>query len=262
LDHFGAFLENLGFYHQTNDQQKPLAIGIMNRRENLKLLFAGSLGTGLILTACSPEEKLADLSPKNLGTLGGRVPEEIERDNSLLSDRFFTEQELATVSILVDIVIPKDEVSASATEAKVPDYIEFMMKDQPANQTAFRGGLMWVNFQSIERFSRPFAELSQSQRMEIVDEIAWPDKASKEVETGVKFFNLLRNMTVSGFYTTEIGFKDIGYVGNIPNVWDGVPQDVMEQFGFSLDEKYLSVYLKPEDRATTAIWDDQGKLTT
>jgi len=234
----------------------------MNRRENLKLLFTGSLGTGLILTACSPEEKLADLSPKIAGTPGGRVPEEIQRDNSLLSDNFFTAQELAMVSILVDIVIPKDEVSASATEAKVPDYIEFMMKDQPANQTSFRGGLMWVNLQSYERFSKPFAEISQSQRMEIVDEIAWPDKASKEVEIGVKFFNLLRNMTISGFYTTEIGFRDIGYVGNSPNVWEGVPQDVMNQYGLSLEEKYLDVYLKAEDRATVATWDDQGKLLT
>jgi hypothetical protein len=232
----------------------------MNRRENLKLLFTGSLGTGLILTACSPEEKLADLSPKIAGTPGGRIPEEIERDNALLSDKFFTEQELALVTILVDIVIPKDAVSGSASEAKVPDYIEFMMKDQPGNQTAFRGGLMWINLQAYERFSKPFTEISESQRMEIIEDIAWPDKAVKGMEPGVRFFNLLRNMTVSGFYTTEIGFKDIGYVGNTPNVWDGVPQDVMAQYGLDLDEKYLKVYLTPEGRGSIATWDEEGNL--
>lgn len=232
----------------------------MNRRENLKLLFAGSLGTGLILTACSPEEKIADLSPKILGTPGGRIPEEINRDNALLSDKFLTEPEMAMVSILVDIVIPKDAVSGSATDAKVPDYIEFMLKDQPGNQTAFRGGLMWINLQAFERFSKPFAEISEGERMQIIDEIAWPEKASPEVAPGVKFFNLLRNMTVSGFYTTEIGFKDIGYVGNQPNVWDGVPQDVMDQYGLALDEKYTNVYLTPEGRGTIAEWDDQGNL--
>jgi hypothetical protein len=232
----------------------------MNRRENLKLLFTGSLGTGMILTACSPEEKLADLSPKIMGTPGGRIPEEIALDNALLSEKFFTDQEMEQVKILVDIVLPKDEVSGSASEAKVPEYIEFMMKDQPANQTAFRGGLMWVNLQAYERFSKSFLEISPSQRMEIIEEIAWPDKASKEAEVGVRFFNLLRNMTVSGFYTTEMGFKDMGYVGNTPNVWDGVPQDVMDQLGLSLDEKYLGVYLKPEDRGTLAQWDDQGNL--
>lgn len=232
----------------------------MNRRENLKLLFAGSLGTGLILTACSPEEKLADLSPKIAGTPGGRIPEEIKRDNDLLSDKFFTDSELAMVTILVDIVIPKDEVSGSASDAKVPDYIEFMMKDQPASQTDFRGGLMWLNLQSGERFSKPFAEISESQRMEIIDEIAWPDKASPAMLSGVRFFNLLRNMTVSGFYTTEIGFKDIGYVGNTPNVWDGPSKEVMDQYGLALDEKYLNVYLTPEGRGSIATWDDQGNL--
>ena len=232
----------------------------MNRRENLKLLFAGSLGTGLILTACSPEEKLADLSPKIGGTPGGRTPEEIKRDNDLLSEKFFTDQELALVTILVDIVIPKDSVSASASEAKVPEYIEFMMKDQPGNQTAFKGGLMWINLRSSERFSKPFSEISASQRMEIIDEIAWPDKATQDVAAGVKFFNLLRNMTVSGFYTTEIGFKDIGYVGNTPNVWDGVSKEVMDHYGLALDEKYQSVYLTPEGRGTIATWDDQGNL--
>ncbi|GAA0878749.1 gluconate 2-dehydrogenase subunit 3 family protein [Algoriphagus jejuensis] len=232
----------------------------MNRRENLKLLFAGSLGTGLILTACSPEEKLADLSPKILGTPGGRTPEEIERDNALISDQFLTEQEMALVTILVDIVIPKDAVSGSASEAKVPDYIEFMLKDQPENQTAFRGGLMWLNLHSAERFSKTFTELSGTQQLEIIDEIAWPDTAAPEVLTGVKFFNLLRNMTVSGFYTTEIGFKDIGYVGNTPNVWDGPSQEVMDEYGLALEEKYLKVYLTPEGRGSMATWDDQGNL--
>lgn len=232
----------------------------MNRRENLKLLFAGSLGTGLILTACSPEEKLADLSPKIGGTPGGRIPEEIKRDNDLLSDRFFTDSELAMVAILVDIVIPKDDVSGSATDAKVPEYIEFMMKDQPGNQTAFRGGLMWINLRSDERFSKSFAEISESQRMQIIEEIAWPDTASPEVMIGVKFFNLLRNMTVSGFYTTEIGFKDIGYVGNTPNVWDGPSQEVMDQYGLALEEKYLDVYLTPEGRGSIATWDEHGNL--
>lgn len=233
----------------------------MNRRDNLKLLLTGSLGTGLIWSACSPEVKQADLSPRIVGgTAGGRIPEEDDRDSKLLSENFFTELEMKKLNLLVDIIIPADEVSESASQAKVPEFIEFMMKDQPANQTVFRGGLMWLDHQADERNSKSFLEISESQRMEIIDDIAWPDKAKKEFETGVKFFNALRNMTVTGFYTTEIGFKDIGYVGNTPNVWEGVPQDVMNQYGLSLEEKYLEVYLKAEDRSTLATWDDQGNL--
>lgn len=235
----------------------------MNRRDNLKLLLTGSLGTGLIWSACSPDVKQADLSPKIMGgTAGGRIPEEDERDAKLLSENFFTEMEMKKLNLLVDIIIPADEVSGSATQAKVPEFIEFMMKDHPANQTVMRGGLMWLDHQADERFSKSFLEISDSQRMGIIDDIAWPDQAKKEFETGVKFFNALRNLTASGFYTTEIGFKDIGYVGNTPNVWDGVPPDVMSQYGLSLEEKYLDVYLKAEDRTSVATWDDQGKLIT
>lgn len=235
----------------------------MNRRDNLKLLLTGSLGTGLIWSACTPEVKQAELSPKLLGgTAGGRIQEEIDLDAKLLSEDFFTELEMQKLNVLVDIIMPADEISESATQAKVPEFIEFMMKDQPSNQTIFRGGLMWLDHQANERNSKSFLEISDSQRMEIIDDIAWPDKASKEFETGVKFFNVLRNMTVTGFYTTDIGFKDIGYVGNTPNVWEGVPQDVMNQYGLSLEEKYVDVYLKAEDRTTVATWDDQGKLIT
>lgn len=235
----------------------------MNRRDNLKLLLTGSLGTGLIWSACSPEDKLADLSPKLVGgTAGGRIPEENERDAKLISENFFTDLEIEKLNVLVDIIIPADEVSESASQAKVPEFMEFMMKDQPSNQTVFRGGLMWLDHQADERFSKSFMEISESQRMEIVDDIAWPEKAKQEYESGVKFFNALRNLTVTGFYTTEIGFKDIGYVGNTPNVWEGVPQDVMNQYGLALEEKYLDVYLKPEERATLATWDDQGNLTS
>ncbi len=232
----------------------------MNRRENLKLLLTGSLGTGWILSSCTPEDKAADLSPKIMGTPGGRVPEEVAIDNKLLSEKFFTEQEMAMLTILVDIVLPRDEVSTSASEARVPDFIEFMMKDQPANQTPFRGGLMWINHRAFELFNKTFTELSEQERLQLIDEIAWPEKASKEVENGVKFFNMLRNLTITGFYTSEAGFKDIGYIGNAPNVWDGVPQEVMDQYGLALDQKYLDVYLRSDERGNVAEWDEQGNL--
>jgi hypothetical protein len=152
----------------------------MNRRDNLKLLLTGSLGTGLIWSACSPEVKQADLSPKLVGgTAGGRVPEENERDAKLLSQNFFTDLEMEKLNVLVDIIIPADEVSESASQAKVPEFMEFMMKDQPSNQTVFRGGLMWLDHQADERFSKSFMEISESQRMAIIDDIAWPDKAKK-----------------------------------------------------------------------------------
>ncbi len=233
----------------------------MNRRDNIKLLLTGSLGTGLIWSACSREQKQDLYSPRlNGGTLGGRSPEETALDQKLLSESFFTEEEMKKLEVLVDIIIPADEISESASQAKVPDFIEFMAKDQPSYQTPLRGGLMWLDHQASERFTKPFLDISPKERMEIIDDIAWPDNVAKEFEAGVRFFNVLRNLTVTGFYTTEVGFKDLGYLGNRPNVWDGVPQEVMDRYGLEPEKKYTEIYMKPEDRSTLAVWDEQGNL--
>ena len=75
--------------------------------------------------------------------------------------------------------------------------------------------------------------------MQMVDEIAWPKKAKPEMAQGVAFFNLMRNLTATGFYTSEIGGKDVGYMGNVPNQWNGVPADVLKQYGIAYTEKEL-----------------------
>ena len=82
-------------------------------------------------------------------------------------------------------------------------------------------------------------ELRETERMEIIDLIAWPEKAKPEMKQGVAFFNLMRNLTATGFYTSEIGVKDIGYEGNKPNQWNGVPDDVLKQYGIAYSEKEL-----------------------
>jgi len=96
-----------------------------------------------------------------------------------------------------------------------------------------RGGLKWLDIYSFNKFEKSFVEASESQRISIIDEIAYPNKAKPEVQPGVTFFNRMRDLTASGFYTTEIGVKDIGYAGNAPNQWEGVPADVLKQYGMA-----------------------------
>lgn len=233
----------------------------MNRRENLKLLFTGSLATGLLLTQCNPADKAEDYSPRiSGGTPGGRTAEEKQRDQLLLSETFFTEDERKKLDVLVDIIMPAGDDSGSATEAGVPDFIEFMMKDQPSFQTPIRGGLMWLDNYSQDTYGKKFLALSEKERLEVIDLIAWPDKAPKELGSAVRFFNTLRNLTCTGYFTSEIGFKYIGYKGNTPNVWDGVPDEVMKKHGFEYPEKYMALYLKPEERGKVAAWDNEGNL--
>ncbi|MDN3203081.1 gluconate 2-dehydrogenase subunit 3 family protein [Algoriphagus sediminis] len=233
----------------------------MNRRENLKLLFAGSLGTGLFMTGCAPESEEAKLAELPAGgTIGGRTEEEKIRDQKLLAETFFTEEEKKKLSILVDIVMPADEESPSATEVGAVDFIDFMMVDQPSNQTRMRGGMMWLDFEANELFGKQFLELNQDQIMEIIDLVAWPDTATPEYEGGVKWFNMVRNFAATAFFSTEAGWKYMGYKGNTPNAWDGVPAEVMQKHGVELPEKYLDIYLKQEDRGRVAEWDDDGNL--
>src|SRR4030081_930231 len=92
--------------------------------------------------------------------------------------KFFTAHEFATVGVLVDLIIPKDERSGSATDAGVPEFMDFMMVDQPRRQVAMRGGLALIDLLCEKRFdNKTFLMCSDDQRRELLDDIAFPAKA-------------------------------------------------------------------------------------
>ncbi|MHA4741107.1 gluconate 2-dehydrogenase subunit 3 family protein [Dyadobacter sp. MSC1_007] len=211
----------------------------MKRRDSLRALTLSSLG----ITALSPQVALAEqreletqMPPETpLKIPGGRTKEEAIRDAKLMKEKFLTVGELATIKVLVDIIIPADEKSGSASQAGVPEFIEFIVKDMPQHQTPLRGGLKWLDRESTKRFGKTFVLASKAQQIQIVDDIAYPEKAKPIYSQGVAFFNQMRNLTASGFYTSKIGIADLGYMGNTPNVWEGVPADVLKQYGLSYD---------------------------
>lgn len=203
----------------------------MNRRDSLKALGLTALSTGVLIQACKPGEEKGNVATADGELPPGRQEFEEARDKALNAQKFFNDHEMATITILADIIIPKDDKSGSASEAKVPEFIEFIVKDMPANQTPMRGGLKWLDLQCLNRYQKTFKEASENQQIEMVDAIAYPAKAKPEMQQGVAFFSLMRNLTASGFFTTEMGIKDLGFVGNTPNVWDGVPADVLAQYG-------------------------------
>jgi gluconate 2-dehydrogenase gamma chain len=209
----------------------------MDRRKSLKLLATGAVAAAI--AGCTTDDKkiVAAADPKfNLD----RNPAEMENEKRLLAmDNFFTESEMATIAVLADIIIPADEVSGSATDAKVPDFIEFIVKDMPQHQTPLRGGLRWLDMQCLSRYERPFKDCSKTQQVELVDQIAYPAKAKPAMAQGVAFFSKMRDLVATGFYTSQIGVKDIGYAGNVPTQWNGVPPDVLKQYNLSYSEKEL-----------------------
>lgn len=215
----------------------------------------------LLSTGCSTEDReISEEIIRQAGGGYGRNAEEIAHDERLYEESFFIEEELKMVSVLADIIIPADEKSGSATDAEVPDFIEFMMKDFPAFQVPTRGGLMWLNNQCRNRFGKSFLECSKDERMEVIDLIAWPDDAEPEMEYGVRFFNRMRNLTATGFFTSEMGIADIGYQGNTPGFWDGVPDEVLKKHGLAYDQKTLDECIKEEERYRIAEWDENGNI--
>jgi gluconate 2-dehydrogenase gamma chain len=219
----------------------------MDRRESLKYMAWSTISTSLILDACKNKDKNLKVGEEvNLkpGPTIDRMVEEKALEEKLHADKFFTDHELATVGVLSDIIIPKDEVSGSATDAKVPEFIEFMMKDKPQMQLPMRGGLSWLDMQMMKTYGKAFKDASQQQQIAMVDQIAYPEKAKPEMKPGVRFFNMMRNLTASGFYTSEIGIKDIGYEGNKPTQWNGVPDDVLKQYGVAYTQKEMDECVK------------------
>lgn len=205
----------------------------MNRRDSLKALGLAAAGGALLLDGCTPASKAKKEVAVGKDKLPGVTDVEHGRNQRLAAEQFFTAHESATIGVLADIIIPADDVSGSATEAGVPDFIEFMVKDIPAYQTPMRGGLKWIDLHSQRRYGNVFVKCSKEQQLALVDGIAYPAKAKPELAQGIAFFSLMRNLTASGFFTSEIGVKDIGYVGNRPGVWEGVPQDVLTSHGFA-----------------------------
>jgi len=214
----------------------------MDRRESLRRIAIGSVGAGL-LVQCEPktEKPATAQAPAGAAVTIDRTPEELARDQKLQAEKFFDEHEMKTITVLSDIIIPKDDKSGSASEAGVPAFIEFIVKDMPHYQTPIRGGIKWLDLQCMRRFNGDFASCTAQQQIEMVDEIAYPAKAKPEMQQGVSFFNTMRDLTACGFFTSKIGIDDLGYVGNRPNQWDGVPDDVLAQYGLKYDARTLEI---------------------
>lgn len=238
----------------------------MDRRKSIKSILLGTVAGGLVVHGCKPEsastEEIAAI--KSDENFFGRTPEEKELIDKINSEQFFNEHELSTIAVLSDLILPPNDKFGGATDAGVPEFIEFMAKDVPELQTNLRGGLMWLDHKSNTEFGAEFKSVTEAQQKQILDLIAYYDAKIPLVEQPleIQFFSLMRNLTLTGYYTSKIGIEDLGYKGNTPNVWDGVPEDVLEQHGLAYDEEWLAKCVDQSKRGIIAEWDDEGNLLT
>ena len=188
----------------------------MNRRETVKALAAG---VGFWLTPVEVR-RAAEFAAK--ARSGGRGYE----------PKFFTPHEWETTRVLVDLVIPRDGRSGSATDAGVPEFMDFVLTDEPGRQTAMRGGLAWLDHECDDRYGKTFVACTDAERAAVLDDIAWPKRAEPALAPGVAFFKAFRDLTASGFWSSKMGVQDLRYMGNVvvPE-WQGCPPEQLQKLG-------------------------------
>jgi gluconate 2-dehydrogenase gamma chain len=213
---------------KTNGTSVPEADGVapiakeMNRRDAVQLLAALPFAAALSFPSADYEK-------------AWRFVENAQRlaaEGVDFSPSFFTTAEFRTVGVLADMIIPRDERSGSATDAGVPEFMDFMMMDRPDDRNWMRPGLAWIDAQSNARFGKSFADATVPEREQILNDVAWPARAPATMADGVTFFNRFRDLTSSGFWSSRMGVEDLRYIGSTfnPN-WNGCPPEALAKLG-------------------------------
>jgi len=201
------------------------------RREALKLVVAGAAAAPLVGfgSECEPVTR-----PAWLTTDPDLVNPVVPWDNIL------TDSELKTVTALCDNILPKDDVSPSASAAGIPEFINEWVSapypDQERDRQIIRGGLVWLDIESGKRFDARFHALDEERQRAICDDIHHEPDAAPEFKRAAVFFDRFRWLTLCGFYTTGEGRRDVGYIGNIPlDKFPGATQEQLKYLGLIKD---------------------------
>jgi gluconate 2-dehydrogenase gamma chain len=195
-----------------------------DRRGMLRLMASAPMAAGFAWTEAEAQQAGRLAQAAVAAAQGGAA----------FTPAFFTPHEYATVRLLVDLIIPRDERSGSATDAGVPEFMDFIVHDQPPRQTAMRGGLAWLDVECEKRFDKRFIDCVAAERSAVLDDIAWPQRVRPEHAHGAEFFSSFRDLTASGFWTSRIGIGDLQYIGNtfVPE-WSGCPDECLTRLGVS-----------------------------
>jgi hypothetical protein len=196
-----------------------------NRRDVLRILAAAPAAAGFTWTEVEAQQAHQHAEAAR---------QTAQKTAKPFAPKFFTAHEYATVRVLVDLIIPRDERSGSASDAGVPEFMDFMMIDNAGRQVPMRGGLAWLDAECERRFDKRFVDCNETERAAVLDDISWPQRARPEMSHGVAFFNSFRDLTASGFWTSKTGFQDLQYMGNtfVPE-WKGCPEEALKKLGVS-----------------------------
>lgn len=238
-------------------EERPQGV---SRRAALKVLAAGAAGAAALPALGCDDGASGDpsVSAGGSGTGAGTTPQAAAggtggpsnplaagtpTDPDMLNpivtwELVLTDDEMEIVGALCDVIVPADDRSPSATQVGAHEFINEWVSapyDGPRNDLVMvRGGLQWLGRESNARFGADFIDLTLDQRHQICDDISSEADAAPEFRTAARFFDKIRDLTSTGFWTTEEGMADLGFIGNVPlSSWDGPPREVLERLGLA-----------------------------
>jgi hypothetical protein len=218
----GGTAGDSGDARAEGDRERTGASAGLSRRAMLEVMAIASLAT-----ACEASPAVVEKAKK-----AARDASAARANGGTVTHKFFTSHEWDTVEVLVDLIIPRDERSGSATDAGVPAFMDFILDEYKNNRLPIRGGLAWLDRECTDRFGATFVDCSAAQRTAVLDDIAWPKRAKPEHSQGVAFFNRFRDLTASGFWSSKMGVEDLQYIGNVINPdWKGCPPEALKKLG-------------------------------
>jgi len=209
----------------------------MDRRTTIKWMFAAAASMPSIELAFGGDAAARDVSVAQAGY--GTDPElmKVWKPGGPWPLTLTANARL-TAAALCDLIIPADDVSPAASAVGVVDFIDEWISapypQQRADRTIVLPGLIWIEAEAQGRFGKAFPAITDQQRAAIADDICDRSKAAANAATAARFFAKFRDLTAGGFYTTPVGMKDIGYVGNVPLAkFDGPPPEVLKKLGLA-----------------------------
>src|SRR5712692_409586 len=179
----------------------------ISRRDILRTLAVGAVGGSVLQVIPAEAAEYAHQmvhKEKAAAPAGAYTP------------KYFSAAQYAALLFLCDTIIPKDEKSGGAVEAGAPEFIDLLTSENPGYQLKLGGGLMWLDAACADRFGKSYLDCAPEQQKEMLDRMAYRKNALMDpsLSQGVEFFSFLRSMTADGFFTSEIGIKYLGYIGN------------------------------------------------
>ena len=207
-----------------NGEQSERREGSLGRRAALKALTAVPVAAVVPVLPANFREYRGSPSP---------APDSSPAAPAAYKRKVLNDHEWTTVRVLSDLIIPADERSGGAAEAGVPEFIDDWLDFNRGTLLAeIRGGLTWLDMQSNRLFNHDFVDCSGTRQKQILDRIAYPPKAAPQDANAVVFFNHLRDLVVSGFFSSKMGVKDLPYLGNTMVAdWKGCPPEVLTKLG-------------------------------